>query len=70
VQALELERMPPVVSAAACLQNIIYGNPGLQAHMICSGWDPYAGYQIYEVNMVGFRQEKDIAVGGSGGTYV
>ena len=38
--------------------------------MICSGWDPYKGYQIYSVNQTGFKREEEIALGGSGSTFI
>jgi len=38
--------------------------------MICSGWDPYKGYQIYSVNQTGFFQEGDYALSGSGSTFI
>ena len=53
------------------MKSIIYSNAGsLSASMICSGWDPYKGYQIYSVNQAGFRQEGDWALSGSGSTYI
>lgn len=55
VQANELGSFPPVESAANIMRSIIYANAGsLSASMICSGWDPYKGYQIYSVNQTGF----------------
>merc|ERR1719458_2123347 len=51
VQAQDLQSLPPVESAASIMREIIYSNAGrLSASMICSGWDPYKGYQIYSVN--------------------
>merc|ERR1711971_35370 len=39
------------------------GNAGrLSASMICSGWDPYKGYQIYSVNQTGFKKEEECAL--------
>ena len=38
--------------------------------MICSGWDPYKGFQIYSVNQTGFWQEQDYALSGSGSTFI
>ena len=38
--------------------------------MICSGWDPYKGYQIYSVNQTGFFTEADWALSGSGSTFI
>ena len=71
VQANELGNFPPVESAAAIMRQIIYSNAGsLSASMICSGWDPYKGYQIYSVNQTGFFQEGDFALSGSGSTFI
>ena len=51
VQANELGSLPPVKSAAGIMREIIFSNRNyLSAIMICSGWDPYEGYQIYSVN--------------------
>ena len=53
------------------MRQIIYSNAGsLSASMICSGWDPYKGYQIYSVNQTGFFQEGDWAMSGSGSTFI
>ena len=38
--------------------------------MICSGWDPYEGYQIYQVNQTGFKSEGNYAVSGSGSVFI
>jgi len=70
-QANELGGLPPVESAANIMRSIIYSNAGsLSASMICSGWDPYKGYQIYSVNQTGFHQEGDWAMSGSGSTFI
>jgi|TARA_B110000305_G_C19192114_1_gene517078 20S proteasome subunit beta 1 len=51
IQALELGNFPPVESAAGIMREIIFNNRNsLSASMICSGWDPYKGFQIYAVN--------------------
>ena len=53
------------------MREIIYNNAAsLSASMICSGWDPYKGYQIYSVNQTGFHQEGDWALSGSGSTFI
>ena len=53
------------------MREIIYSNAGsLSASMICSGWDPYKGYQIYSVNQTGFFQDQNWAISGSGGTFI
>ena len=38
--------------------------------MICSGWDPYKGFQIYSVNQTGFHNEGDFAMSGSGSIFI
>ena len=71
VQAQDLQSLPPVESAAKIMREIIYSNAGrLSASMICSGWDPYKGYQIYSVNQTGFKREEEIAMSGSGSTFI
>lgn len=71
IQANELGNFPPVESAASVMREIIYNNAGkLSASMICSGWDPYKGYQIYQVNQTGFWQESNWALSGSGSTFI
>lgn len=71
IQAQEMGDYPPVESAASVMREIIYQNAGrLSASMICSGWDPYKGFQIYRVNQTGFFQEGDWALSGSGSTFI
>lgn len=71
IQSTEMGGLPPVESAAKVMREIIYTNKNsLSAAMICSGWDPYKGYQIYQVNSSGFFEEGNWALGGSGGTFV
>ena len=58
-------------SAAGIMREIIYNNRNsLSASMICSGWDPYEGYQIYRVNQHGFKTEGNYAVSGSGSIFI
>jgi len=67
----ELGNYPPVEAAASIMREIIYNNAGqLSASMICSGWDPYKGYQIYSVNQTGFFKEANWALSGSGSTFI
>jgi 20S proteasome subunit beta 1 len=71
IQANELGNLPPVKSAANIMREIIFGNRNnLSASMICSGWDPYDGYQIYAVNQTGFKNEGNFAVSGSGSVFI
>ena len=51
IMAQELGGLPPVEAAASTMREIIYNNAQyLSASMICSGWDPYKGFQIFSVN--------------------
>ena len=53
------------------MREIIYNNAGaLSASMICSGWHPYKGYQIYSGIQTGFFREADWAMSGSGSTLI
>mgnify|MGYP000361721127 FL=1 len=53
------------------MREIIFGNRGrLGASMICSGWDPYEGYQIYAVNQTGYQKAGNYMAGGSGSVYI
>ena len=71
VQANDLNGFPYVESAASVMREIIYNNAGrLSASMICSGWDPYKGFQIYSVNQTGYFREDDWAMSGSGSTFI
>ena len=58
-------------SAASIMREIIYSNKNyLSASMICSGWDPYKGYQIYQVNSSGYFETGNWAMSGSGSTFI
>ena len=71
IQSIELGNFPPVESAASVMREIVFNNRNsLSASLICSGWDPYKGYQIYAINQVGFKTEGDYAVSGSGSVFI
>ena len=39
--------------------------------MIVSGWDPYEGFAVYDVNSAGFlKADRGFAIGGSGGSFL
>ena len=67
----ELGRLPKVKTAAYLLQKICYENKDrLMAGIICGGWDPYDGGQVYEIPLGGTLMKQDFALGGSGSTYI
>lgn len=71
IQATELGNFPPVRSAASVMREIVFNNRNsLSASLICSGWDPYEGYQIYSINQTGFQNQGDYAISGSGSTFI
>jgi 20S proteasome subunit beta 1 len=71
IQGTELGSLPSVRSAATVMREIVFNNRNfLSASLICAGWDPYEGYQIYSVNQTGFINEGDYQAGGSGSTYI
>merc|ERR1712137_1463390 len=40
------------------------------AGIICAGWDPYNGGQVYSVPLGGALIRQQYAIGGSGSTYI
>eukprot|EP01041_Mallomonas_annulata_P012286 gene12286-25839_t len=66
-----LGRLPKVKTCATLMSHICYSNKdNLMAGMICGGWDPYEGGQVYEIPLGGTLVQQDFAVGGSGSTYI
>ncbi len=64
--ASELEQPPPVYAAAKVMQSYIYNYKSfMSAAMICAGWDPYQGPQLYTVPLGGTIVKENIATGGS-----
>jgi 20S proteasome subunit beta 1 len=69
--ATELGRAPKVKTAATLMAKITYNNKDrMQAGLICGGWDPYDGGQIFEIPLGGTLVPQKFAVGGSGSTYI
>ena len=40
------------------------------AGMICGGWDPYEGGQVFEIPLGGTLMPQKFAIGGSGSSYI
>ncbi|CAE7598870.1 Psmb6 [Symbiodinium microadriaticum] len=67
----ELNRLPRVQTAANLMRLICYNNKdNMMAGLICGGWDPYEGGQVYEVPLGGTLVRQKFAVGGSGSSYI
>jgi 20S proteasome subunit beta 1 len=60
-----MEDLPPVKGAATIFQKIMYPNKDmLSASIICAGWDPYDGPQIYQLPLGATLIKAKIAMGG------
>jgi len=69
--ATELERPPKVITCASLMRQICYNNKdNLMAGLICAGWDPYDGGQVFEIPLGGTIMKQKFALGGSGSTYI
>ena len=67
----ELGRLPRVKTCANLMRKICYNNKDrMMAGMICGGWDPYEGGQVYEVPLGGTMMQQKFALGGSGSSYI
>ena len=67
----ELGRLPKVKTCANLMRRICYNNKDrLMAGLICGGWDPYEGGQVYEIPLGGTIMRQKFAIGGSGSTYI
>ena len=67
----ELGRLPKVKTCANIMQKICYNNKdNLMAGLICAGWDPYDGGQVFEIPLGGTLMKQKFSIGGSGSTYV
>jgi 20S proteasome subunit beta 1 len=69
--ALQLGRLPRVVTAAALFQKLCYDNKDqLQAGLIVAGWDEVDGGSVYSIPLGGALVKQSFAIGGSGSTYI
>lgn len=67
----ELNRLPKVSTCANIMRKIVYSNKdAFSAGLIVGGWDPYEGGQIFQVPLGGTLVRENIALGGSGSTYI
>ena len=68
---IETGQPAPVYSAAKQIHSLIYKNKNfLQAGMICAGWDPYKGPQVYNISLGGTLIAENVTTGGSGSIYM
>ena len=71
VHALELGRLPRVLTAATRFQLACYEKKEeIQAGIICAGWDDVEGGVVYSIPLGGALVKQPYAIGGSGSTYI
>lgn len=69
--AMSEGRAPNVGVVAQFFKHICYGNKdALSASIICAGWDPVRGGQVYSLPLGGAKVRQSYAIGGSGSTYI
>eukprot|EP01130_Rhizamoeba_saxonica_P011027 TRINITY_DN4563_c0_g1_i1.p1 TRINITY_DN4563_c0_g1~~TRINITY_DN4563_c0_g1_i1.p1 ORF type:complete len:223 (-),score=52.13 TRINITY_DN4563_c0_g1_i1:50-643(-) len=71
MHGVTLGELPLVKTASSLIQRLCYYNKNnFMAGMICAGWDPVDGGQVFSVPIGGVRVRQPFAVGGSGSTYI
>lgn len=71
VHAVELGELPAVHTAAHLFRNFCYNyKDQLNAAIIVAGWDKQEGGQVYQLPLGGTLLKQDVAVGGSGSTFI
>jgi len=71
MHSVEIDSPPLVKTAANLFKMVVYNNKDrLMASIICAGWDPKNGGQVYQVPLGGTLVRQPFAVGGSGSTYI
>merc|ERR1711991_593541 len=71
MHTMEAGSQPLVKTAANLFKMITYNNKDrLLASIICAGWDPNKGGQVFSVPLGGSLVQQPFAVGGSGSTYI
>ncbi len=71
MHTMEAGSQPLVKTAANLFKMITYNNKDrLLASIICAGWDPKKGGQVFSVPLGGSLVQQPFAVGGSGSTYI
>lgn len=64
LSSLELGRLPRVKTCANLMRKICYNNKDrMMAGMICGGWDPYNGGQVFEIPLGGTIMPQRFAIG-------
>lgn len=71
IHTMEMGTKPLVKTAAVMFRDLCYTNKDrLMAGIICGGWDAKDGGSIYSIPLGGSLVKSDVALGGSGSTYI
>ncbi|EME26285.1 Proteasome subunit beta type-6 [Galdieria sulphuraria] len=71
IHQLDLDDLPCVKTAASICRELCYSNKDrLLAGIICAGWDPLYGGQVYTIPLGGTMIRQPYSIGGSGSTYI
>eukprot|EP00871_Galdieria_phlegrea_P002285 jgi/Galph1/3057/GphlegSOOS_G1713.1 len=71
IHQLDLDDFPRVKTAASICRELCYSNKDrLLAGIICAGWDPYFGGQVYTIPLGGTLVRQPFSIGGSGSSYI
>lgn len=71
MQAIEEGGAPLVGTASRLFQQLVYQNKDqLVASILCAGWDPVHGGQVFEIPLGGSMVEVPYGMSGSGSSYI
>jgi 20S proteasome subunit beta 1 len=71
IHSIQLGETPRVKAAASMFHKICYANrDAMVAGIICAGWDPVDGGQVYTIPLGGMCVRQPFSIGGSGSTYL
>merc|ERR1711991_51953 len=71
MHGIEIGELPQVATAASLFRKLCYENKNnLMAGIICGGWDPVKGGQVYSITIGGSLVKLPFALGGSGSIYI
>lgn len=67
---LEINETPAVRTIATLVQQMNYNNKHLSAAMVCAGWDPRSGGQVFGIPIGGSLVPQKWSIDGSGSSYI
>lgn len=71
LHSMELDEAPRVGTVAHLFRKICFDNrESLSAGIICAGWDPREGGQVYSIPLGGMCVRQPFSIGGSGSTFI